>query len=140
VPLHFLGDESFDVVLASLVMHYLYDWRATFNEFHRILKPGGVLVFSVDHPVPVYFDHQAGSNYFEVEQVVYTWRGFGPPVEVPSYRRSLAQMFNPLIESGFKLDTLLEPLPTAAFKANLPKDYEKLLREPGFMCIRAIKV
>lgn len=138
-PLDFLDAESFDVVLAPLVMDYIRDWRAAFGEFQRVLKPGGVLVFSIEHPMMKYFDHQAETNYFQVERVTYTWRGFGTPVQVPSYRRSLGDVFNPLIEAGLFLEKVLEPLPTEAFKDNDPQDYEKLTREPGFMCIRAMR-
>ena len=138
-PLDFFDDEHFDVVVAPLVMDYIYDWRGTFGEFHRVLKHAGTLVFSIEHPVMKYIDHQFQSNYFQVEKVAYTWRGFGAPVEVPSYRRSLGDLFNPLLESGFMLDTLLEPLPTEDFKQKAPKDYDELTRQPGFMCIRAIR-
>jgi ubiquinone/menaquinone biosynthesis C-methylase UbiE len=138
-PLAFFDDEIFDVIIAPLVMDYIKNWRATFAEFFRVLKMGGILVFSMEHPMMKFFDHQAESNYFDVDQVTYTWRGFGTPVEVPSFRRSLAEIFNPLIEAGFTLDTVLEPLPTEEFKINAPKDYEELTRQPGFMCIRAVK-
>lgn len=138
-PLDYLDDAFFDIVLAPLVLDYIYDWRTTFAEFNRVLKLGGALVFSIEHPVMKYFDHRAHSHYFKVEQVSYTWRGFGPPVEVPSYRRSLGETINPLIESGFFLDTLLEPLPTEAFKEQDPEGFEQLLREPCFLCVRAIK-
>ena len=139
-PLDFLADETFDLVLAPLVMDYIYDWRATFGEFRRVLQPGGVLVFSLEHPMMKYFDHQEHSNYFEVDQVSYTWRGFGSPVTVPSYRRSLAEIFNTLFESGFRLEKVLEPLPTEEFKEKAPQDYEELTRQPGFMCIRVVRV
>ena len=139
-PLVFFDDETFDLVIAPLVMDYIHDWRATFGEFFRVLKSGGILVFSMEHPMMKYFDHQAESNYFNIEKVTYTWRGFGTPVEVPSYRRSLAEIFNPLVEAGFTLEKVLEPLPTEEFQEKAPKDYEELTRQPGFMCIRAVKV
>jgi hypothetical protein len=60
-------------------------------------------------------------------------------VSVPSYRRPLSEVINPLIQAGFILDRILEPLPTAEFKEKDPQDYEELMRNPGFMCIRAIK-
>jgi len=138
-PLDFLEDEVFDVVIAPLVLDYVYDWRGTFCEFNRVLKHGGVLVFSIEHPVMKYIDHQENSDYFKVERVSYTWRGFGTPVEVPSYRRSLVDIFNPLMETGFMLDSVLEPLPTLEFRQNDPQEYEQLLREPVFLCIRAIR-
>jgi ubiquinone/menaquinone biosynthesis C-methylase UbiE len=138
-PLVFFDDEIFDVIIAPLVMDYIKNWRATFGEFYRVLKPGGTLVFSMEHPMMKYFDHQSESNYFDIDRVTYTWRGFGAPVEVPSYRRSLTDIFNPLVDAGFTLDTVLEPLPTEEFKHKAPEDYEELTRQPGFMCIRAVK-
>ncbi|MFU8827552.1 MAG: class I SAM-dependent methyltransferase, partial [Brevefilum sp.] len=88
-PLDFLADESVDLVVAPLVMDYVRDWRQAFGEFWRVLRPGGVLVFSMEHPMLKYFDHQAETNYFNVERVSYTWRGFGAPVTVPSYWRPM---------------------------------------------------
>jgi len=41
---------GFDAVLCALIGEHLSDLRAVFDEFHRILKPGGRLVFSVYHP------------------------------------------------------------------------------------------
>jgi len=44
---------------------------------------------------------------------------------------------NPLLEAGFVLERILEPIPTEQFKQADPKGYEKLSRQPGFLCIRA---
>jgi SAM-dependent methyltransferase len=74
-PLDFLAEASFDVIVCPLVMDYVKDWESAFGEFHRILKPGGCLVFSMEHPYAKYDDHRETSNYFEVELVEYTWRG-----------------------------------------------------------------
>ncbi len=138
-PLHFLVDESIDIVISPLVMDYIRDWRSVFVEFNRILIPGGLLVFSIEHPMMKYFDHYETSNYYAVEQVSYTWRGFGTPVDVPSYRRSISATINPLIEAGFLIEKVLEPLPTEDFKKNAPEDYENLCREPCFFFIRCSK-
>jgi SAM-dependent methyltransferase len=138
-PLDFLEDASFDIVVAPLVLDYVEDWEAAFREFHRVLTAGGCLVFSMEHPYVKYYDHQERSNYFDVELVEYTWRGFGKPVSVPSYRRPLSAVVNPLLRVGFILDQILEPLPTAEFKEKAPEDYDELLHSPGFMCVRALK-
>ena len=45
-----LPDGHVDVVLASLVMHYLEDWTRTLLEFRRVLRPGGSFVMSTHHP------------------------------------------------------------------------------------------
>jgi SAM-dependent methyltransferase len=139
-PLDFLVDGWFDIVVSPLVMDYVKDWGRVFAEFYRLLRDRGALVFSIEHPYAKYNDHQDTSNYFEVELVEYEWRGFGTPVQVPSYRRSLSKVLNPLINAGFSVEKILEPTPTEEFKQFAPEDYQILSRSPGFMCIRAIKV
>lgn len=138
-PLDFLRDDSFDIVISPLVMDYVKDWETVLLEFHRVLREGGWLVFSIEHPYAKYDDHREMSNYFEVEAVEYEWRGFGEAVRVPSYRRPLSEVINPLIRAGFIVERILEPIPTEEFKQKAPEDYEELSRIPGFMCIRASK-
>jgi 2-polyprenyl-3-methyl-5-hydroxy-6-metoxy-1,4-benzoquinol methylase len=138
-PLTFLESSSFDVVMSPLVLNYIQDWSVTLGEFYRLLVPEGTLVFSVSHPFfdYTYFNSQ---NYFATELVGSTWQGF-PNVQVhmPSFRRSLADTLNPVIEAGFRLEKILEPKPTKDFKEADPEDYEELMRQPVFLCIRARK-
>ncbi len=138
-PLDFVEDDTFDLIVAPLVMDYIKDWLSTFQEFHRVLRAGGYLIFSMEHPFGKFYDHRQASNYFDTELVHFTWRGFGKPVNVPSYRRPLNAVINPLIKAGFTLDVILEPQPTPEFQATEPVEYELLMRNPGFFCIRAIK-
>jgi SAM-dependent methyltransferase len=39
-------DESFDLVLGHAVLHHLPNLRRAFSEFHRVLRPGGRIVFA----------------------------------------------------------------------------------------------
>jgi SAM-dependent methyltransferase len=50
-PLPF-PDDTFEDVTASLVLYYLEDWGPALAELRRVLKPGGRLIVSVDHPLP----------------------------------------------------------------------------------------
>lgn len=138
-PLDFLPDAKFDVAVCALALDYVRDWRAAFSEFRRVLRPGGCLVFSCAHPSDDFYKHWPEGNYFEVERVSMTWRAFGEPVEMPSFRRSLSEVVNPLLDAGLRLDRVLEPQPQPAFRETEPRDYENLMRTPGFLCIRAVK-
>ena len=40
------ANESFDLVLGHAVLHHLPDLEAAFGEFHRVLAPGGMIVFA----------------------------------------------------------------------------------------------
>lgn len=137
-PLEFADDNSFDGVVCGLSLHYVEDWRDPFTAFERILRPGGFLVFSAQHPVDEYIAFDA-ENYFDTEQAVMTWSAGDDEVDVPFYRRPLAEAINPLIQTGFRLDELVEPTPEGSFKDKKPESYEKRLRYPTFLCIRAIR-
>jgi SAM-dependent methyltransferase len=41
-----LPDASFDLVLGHAVLHHIPDLEAAFAEFHRVLRPGGRIVFA----------------------------------------------------------------------------------------------
>jgi SAM-dependent methyltransferase len=137
-PLDFLSEASFDLVLAPLVIDYVRDWGSLFREFHRLLRPGGLLVFSVEHPFSD-FSYRHMTDYFDVEVVECTWRGFRKPVPVRSLRRPLGELVNRLTGAGFAIDRFLEPRPTDEFREADPEDYGKLMRRPGFLCVRARK-
>ncbi len=138
-PLDFLEDSSFDVVLSPLVLDYVEDWRGTFAECYRILRPGGHFIFSLSHPFSDYLYYKS-NNYYETELVGSEWRGFAAVrVHMPSFRRPLGALLNPLLEAGFHLEGIVEPKPTEEFKEADPKHYEELSRLPCFLCVRARK-
>jgi SAM-dependent methyltransferase len=49
-PLPLAADRHFDLMVASLVLHYVEDRVSVFGEFRRVLAPGGAVVFSTHHP------------------------------------------------------------------------------------------
>jgi len=135
-PVGFAEDNSFDGVVCGLSLHYVEDWRQPFSTFARLLRPDGFLVFSAHHPVDEYIAFDA-ENYFAVEQERMTWSASGEAVDVPFYRRPLSEVINPLIETGFIIDELVEPKPQPSFEQKKPDSYEKRLRCPTFLCVRA---
>jgi len=137
-PFNRLANESFDTVLCALALHYVEDWTLTIKEFYRVLKPKGQLVISIEHPFFEY-NYFNSEKYFEIEHVKCTWKGFGKPIEVNSFRRPLNECIVPLTNNGFFIDKLLEPKPTKEFEKLDPKHFKELNEFPAFMCIRAIR-
>jgi len=140
-PLAGLADASFDLVLAPLVLDYIRDWRKVFREFRRLLAEGGRLVFSTVHPA---FDwialHRQRESYFATELVSAYFTGFGEPSHfIEYYRRPMEEIFNSLIESGFRVERVLEPRPAPEMELADPKLFRQLSHEPCFLCIRAVR-
>ena len=134
-PLAFAADEEFDLAVCPLVMHYLRDWRPALNELHRVLKPGGVLVFSTHHP---FMDWKLFNteDYFATELLEDEWDGIG---KVTYYRRPLTTISDDLKSAGFWIERLLEPQPTKDFQRVDPASYERLSKNPWFLVVRARK-
>lgn len=137
-PFKMLDDESFDIVVCALAMHYLEDWNPTMREFCRVLKPKGALVISIEHP---FFEHLyfKSKKYFEIEAVKATWNGFGKRIKMHSYRRPLMQCIQPITNNGFYIDQLVEPKPVPEFEKYDRRHFKELNAFPSFIHIRAIK-
>lgn len=137
-PLDFLEDQSFDLILSSLTLHYLKDWQPVMNEFRRILKPGGNFVFSVHHPFMdfTYFNRE---NYFLTELLEDEWGTTMGKVKVQFYRRPIQAILSPVLDAGFVIEKVLEPMPTKAFELAQPTIYERLTKRPQFFFVKARK-
>jgi SAM-dependent methyltransferase len=138
-PLTFLDDCSFDVVLSALVPDYILDWNELFREFSRVLKDNGIVVFSVEHPFTKFHLNES-DNYFATERLEITWKGFGEPVDVPTYRRPLNAMVQALLDTGFIIENIKESHPTEKVRELEPERYERILRNPPFLSFRTRKI
>lgn len=128
---------SFDLVTASLVMHYLWDWASPLAELRRVLKPGGALVISVHHPCEDWrwFDLP---DYFSTELVTDRWRVADSEIEVQYYHRPLSAVFSSLREAGFRVDDVVEPMPLPECEQADPRAYESLTTKPLFLYLKVI--
>lgn len=134
-PLTFAANEEFDLAVCPLVLHYLRDWQPALRELHRVLKPLGVLVFSTHHPFNDWkLFHK--EDYFATELLEDEWEDLG---KVSFYRRPLTEMSRALHSTGFWIERLLEPQPTADFQRVAPDTYDRLKKNPWFLVIRARK-
>lgn len=131
---------AFDLVASSLAIDYVRDWTVPLKTFHRALKPGGRLVFSVQHPLGAYLWYKPGSA-FGVQYVEAKWGGFGrEPVVMPDYYRPFEEMINPLVAAGFGIMKVSDTKPVPALKEKSPELYERYSRIPTFMIIEAGKL
>ncbi len=130
-PLSFVADNSIDVIVAPLVMHYVEDWLGPFNEFRRVLKPDGIFTFSTHHPFMDWklFDFK---NYFELRFIEDEW-DIG---KVYFYRRPLTKISADLQAAGFVIERILEPPITDEFRKARPNAVEKLENNPWFLFFR----
>ncbi|QGH35904.1 methyltransferase domain-containing protein [Gracilibacillus salitolerans] len=129
-------DNSFDIILSSLTLHYIKEWDHVFHEFQRILKPQGILLFSIHHP---FTDIKLlpDAKYFSTELIIDTWNKEGKLYKVPFYRRPLNEIINST-QKNFSIEKITEPLPTMKFKEQSPEKYNRLMESPQFLIIKAV--
>ena len=124
-----LGDwswppEQFDLVTSRLALHYIADLGALLHGVRRTLRPGGRLVYSVEHPVITAFDnpgdddapsgHWTVDNYFVTGPRVTAWLGG----EVIKYHRTVEDHVAALLAAGFAVRNLRESRPDRAHIAD----------------------
>lgn len=150
---------SVDVVVCLHVLSHVPDLETPFEEFARVLGPGGTLVCSTHNPVqdyvvvreesypatgaqtdldPTVETTPGPSRYDETERFDITW-GQGDVANRGTYfRRSIESLFSPLLAAGFDLEDLVEPTPDEAFAEAHPDLAEDLrAHPPGSLCLRA---
>jgi RimJ/RimL family protein N-acetyltransferase/SAM-dependent methyltransferase len=130
-PLDFLTDRSFDLAVASLVMHYLRDWVQPLRELRRVLKPDGEMILSTHHPASD-IKLSATGNYFDTELVHERWNLDGEAFEVHFWRRPLTAIFSAFDQAGFSVRTFLEPQPLPECRTKFPQAWEALTTKPAF--------
>ena len=115
-----LRENSLDLVYSSLALHYLPELDALFARVQRALKPGGSLVFSMEHPIYTCATRQGwltddngerfwGVHHYQDEgKRVSNWLAEG----VIKYHRTLGTTLNALIKAGLTISEVNEWGPT----------------------------
>jgi SAM-dependent methyltransferase len=134
-PLPF-ADGAFDDAIASLVLHYLEDWTAPLAELRRVLRTGGRLIASVNHPIVGHPVVRPGVDYWST----YLWEeeittSSGQSYTLANWHRPLPKMIDAFTAAGFRIAKIDEPLPAPGTPRELLPDF--LQDKPsgaGFLC------
>jgi SAM-dependent methyltransferase len=135
--------EQADLVSSRLALHYVENLKPVFQEAYQGLRPGGRMIFSVEHPVITsnFASLAEGrrttwlvDNYFKPGARVHQWLGH----EVTKYHRTLEEYFDLITTAGFQLERIRESRPQPQ-KFSSEKEYERRLRIPLFLFISAYK-
>ncbi|MGL4344026.1 MAG: class I SAM-dependent methyltransferase [Cellulosilyticaceae bacterium] len=141
------GENTFDVVVSSLALHYVDDFKKVCQKVAHVLPSGGVFVFSVEHPIFTaegsqnWIMNEAGDilywpvdHYFEEGNRETTFLGEA----VHKYHKTLMTYVNDLIGTGFEITQLVEPQPSEVLlKGN--QEMQNELRRPMMLLIGARK-
>lgn len=139
-------DIHFDIVLSSLVFHYIEDIDALFKTIYSKMTNGGSFIFTVEHPV---FTAEGSQNWvyndngeishFPVDHYFYegerTAEFLG--VNVTKYHRTLETYVKALLNNGFHIKDMVEPKP-ADHLMNIDGMKDEL-RRPMMLIISAEK-
>lgn len=134
-PLPF-EDGAFDVVLTSLVLHYLQRWEPLFVELRRVLVPGGRIVASTHHP---FMDHahSGGDDYFATYRITEEWSVGDQQVTMQFWHRPLRDIVDAFTAGGFVVDRISEPEPDPVAEALFPEAFRSLSTKPQFLLLVA---
>lgn len=139
--------ESFDIILSSLALHYTESYSSIVKKAYSYLKPEGVLVFSVEHPVFTAYgtqdwhrDDKGNIMHFPVDNYFYDGkrnaRFLGE--EVVKYHRTLTTYINELLTNGFEILRMVEPMPAPWMLESMDGMRDEL-RRPMMLIVSAAK-
>ena len=113
-------EDSFDAVISSLALHYVESFEDICRKVYRCLKPGGEFVFSAEHPIFTaygsqdwYRDEKGNIVHWPVDR--YFEEGKREAVflgeTMVKYHRTLTTYLGSLLENGFQITGVVEPMP-----------------------------
>lgn len=143
--LPFLEAAQFDIVVSKMVLQDLPDYQAAMAEAYRLIQPGGIYIFSILHPCFItptgewVRDETGKKQYRKVDcyfaEGRYEQKFYG---NVFWYHRTLTSYVKTLLQTGFTLEALVVPYPSAE-KLQLHPTFEDDLRTADFVVFKARK-
>lgn len=109
-----IKSSNYDIVFSSYSLQFIFDLTKCFKEVHRVLKKGGIFVFSFEHPFfsslsPETFKINKNYNKAEKIEETETWPD-GSKTKFIAYRRKISHIFHSIQETNLVLENIIEPL------------------------------
>jgi SAM-dependent methyltransferase len=112
-----LPESSFDRACSRLALHYVEDVARVISLVGKSLKPGGLFVFSVEHPVITSSSAAATESGLRQDWIVDDYFIEGPRItnwmgsRVVKYHRTVADYFAAVVRAGLHVESLRESKP-----------------------------
>src|SRR6202034_72539 len=107
-------DDTFDLVVCALAIHYASDRTAAFAEFCRVLRPGCAAVVSTQHPVMDWL--RKGGSYFQATLETTMWRMQPGDERVPFWHDPLSALCPAATDAGSFMGKVTEPVPAETMR------------------------
>lgn len=140
--------RKYDVITSSLAVHYIADWRELVGSVYACLNEGGTFIFSQEHPLTTAplngpsYEKNKDSDGIHYRLTDYGRSGIRHTEwltdDVEKYHRTFSEILNTLTDTGFRIDELKEPLPTAQAIEKNPKMIKEF-HKPSFLLVKAVK-
>ena len=138
--------EKFDIVLASLVVHYLEDWEKMFKEVSRVLKEGGIFIFSTGNPVAEVSEKvsykernfRVPGDYFKERKMYGIWTKSGKKIKMPFFHKTYETIMKTIMENGFEIVDYKDCFPLKKAEKLFPEDYSWYSKVP-FFCVWRVR-
>lgn len=138
---------EFDIVVSSLVLGHIKDWKKTLSEVRRVLKRGGIFVFSSYNPVTEKFvkrnwffrKYRELKGYFEEGEKKTQWlRDNTIAANASHYHKTYSTIVKLLVNNGFEIVDYEDCIPMKSAKKDYPRQYEKCVDSPHF-CVWKVR-
>lgn len=147
-------EEPFDLVFSSTTTHYIQDLKPLFEQIKAVLKPGGVCILSMIHPVysAQYPIDQNGVFPGEEDWVVryldrrrrayiQPWIEYNEDFEnrlSRSFHHTFGDYINAILAEGLRIQEIREPMPPEHWKISAYGRYNNFIETPTFMVLKLV--